>query len=126
MLSDRDIREQLGGLSSVENRPAPEQAPPDLSRFHRALVGAALGIAVLWTAGFAFLLACRRRAPHAADPRTGHIHPFHLLGTVAYLTGIQHGLVEATLILLPVATLLLVAVVLRSRPARQKKKVEAW
>lgn len=106
MLSDADIREQLG--------PIGEPPPPDPSlrsaKPRWILVLAAL--VVLWAGCLALILHLEKISPPIPDPPTSHTWRFNDHRRVVYLTPKEHWTVEAAIAIPVIATLAAVFFVL--------------
>ncbi|HEX4037647.1 MAG TPA: hypothetical protein VHX37_06280 [Acidobacteriaceae bacterium] len=122
MLLDRDIRENLGPLPGTGAEPELEPRPE--RHGGRWMLGVLAAIALgLWSAGIALILHFERSAPHQPDARAGQIYRFNDPFSIVYLSAQQHALVDGTMIVLPVVTLLVLvaAVVAISRKLSQSE-----
>jgi len=113
MLSDSNIREQLGSL--LDPTPDPAQKP----RSRPATMIAALVILALclWGASLALLLHFDRTAPRVPDPPTGKVYRFNDQHRVVYLTAKQNSSAYAALAIPILATLAVGFYATRKKPA---------
>jgi hypothetical protein len=86
MLSDSNIREELGRL--VE--PPPDPGPPPRSRAAILMVALVVLAVILWGGSIALLFHFERISPRVPDPRSGHVYRFNDQHRIFYLTAKQN------------------------------------
>ena len=113
MLSDSNIREQLGSL--LDPSPDPAQKP----RSRPATVIATLVVLALclWGGSIALLLHFEKVAPPVPDPRSGHVYRFNDQHRVVYLTAKQNYSAYTALAIPILATLAVGFYATRKKPA---------
>ncbi|MGC2297553.1 MAG: hypothetical protein WA476_02045 [Acidobacteriaceae bacterium] len=110
MLSDADIREQLGPIGD------PPPPDPTLHSKPRWIPWLAV-LLILWAGGIALILHLVKISPPIPDPPTNHTWRFNDSRRVVYLTPKEHWTVEAAIAIPVIATLALVFFVLPSKPS---------
>ncbi len=109
MLSDSEIREQLGPFAGPPPEPEPIRRPAGLIAVLVVLV------LCLFGGSIALLVHYVRVSPRIPDPRSGHVYRFTDTRHTVYLTRKQHYTAYAAL---GVPLLGVVAIALFSRPRR--------
>jgi hypothetical protein len=113
MLSDSNIREELGPIGD---------RPPDPAQKPRSLPVTMIATLVvltlcLWGGSIALLLHFEKVAPALPDPRTGHVYRFNDQHRVVYLTAKQNYSAYSALAVSVLATLAAGVCATRKKPA---------
>jgi hypothetical protein len=111
MLSDADIREQLGPIGD------PPPPDPSFRSSKPKWIPVLAAVVVLWAGCFALILHLVKISPPIPDPPTNHTWRFNDSRRVVYLTPKEHWTVEAAIAIPVIATLALVFFVLPSKPS---------
>jgi hypothetical protein len=109
MLSDANIREQLGSLLD----PGPDPTPKPRSRVPLIAI---LVVLCLWGASLALLIHFDRTAPRIPDPPTGHVYRFNDQHRVVYLTAKQNYSAYTALAIPILATIAVALYATRKEP----------
>lgn len=117
MLSDRNIREQLGTLH--ENPVATEEEPQRRKKPGVVWLLAVLAVA-LWAGGVGLIVHLEKTSPQAADAASGQVYRFRDLPHAVYLTaGQEHEAYSALLVPAVMTVVAAIAAAGRKRPEKE-------